>query len=134
MDNFTLNVKFKNGVIGRILGIYGVIEPPEHMMKVVLYGSKMNVKAEFSDNKGGMVSVVWDKVEYRPEAMMEFPKELGVDVYGHTKTVLRYMKHFEECVLKEGTGAQRRRRREDHRRRTRGLPVHPRGPGGEGVQ
>jgi predicted dehydrogenase len=100
MDNFTLNVKFKNGVIGRILGIYGVIEPPEHMMKVVLYGSKMNVKAEFSDNKGGLVSVVWDKVEYRPEAKMEFPPEHGVDVYGHTKTVLRYMKHFEECVTK----------------------------------
>jgi predicted dehydrogenase len=98
MDNFTLNVKFKNGTIGRILGLYGVVEPAEPMMKLSLYGEKMNVVSEYTDNKGGKVKVVWDKVEYRPEAVMEFPKELGVDVYGHTKTVLRYMKHFEECL------------------------------------
>ncbi len=98
MDNFTLNVKFRNGTIGRILGLYGVLEPAEPMMKLSLYGERMNVVAEYTDNKGGKVKVVWDKVEYRPEAVMEFPKELGVDVYGHTKTVLRYMKHFEECL------------------------------------
>jgi predicted dehydrogenase len=101
MDNFTLNVKFANGTIGRILGLYGVIEPPEPMMKMSLYGTKMNVCSEYSDNKGGKVSVVWDKVEYRPVSEMEFPPELGVDVYGHTTTVLRYMKHFQECIEKD---------------------------------
>ena len=42
-------MKFVNGTIGRIMGIYGVIEPPEPMMKVSLYGTKMNVLAEYSD-------------------------------------------------------------------------------------
>ncbi len=101
MDNFTLNVKFTNGTIGRILGLYGVIEPPEPMMKLALYGDKMNVVATYSDNKGGELSVVYDKIEYRPVSTMCFPPELGVDVYGHTKTVLRYMKHFEECIVND---------------------------------
>ena len=98
IDNFLLNLKFVSGTIGRIMGIYGVIEPPEPMMKVSLYGTKMNVLAEYSDNKGGKVTVVWDKIEYRPESIMLFPPELGVDVYGHTKTVLRYMEHFQDCI------------------------------------
>jgi predicted dehydrogenase len=98
MDNFCLNVKFARGVIGRILGIYGVIEPPEPMMKLSLYGSKMNVQSTFSDNLGGQVKVVWDKVEYRPTATMTFPAEHGIDVYGHTKTMMRYCKHMEECL------------------------------------
>ena len=101
MDNFCLNVKFKSGVIGRILGIYGVIEPPEPMMKLSLYGSKMNVLSTFSDNLGGQVKLVWDKVEYRPTAAMDFPAEHGIDVYGHTKSILRYCKHFEECLEAE---------------------------------
>lgn len=102
MDNFTLNLRFANGAIGHILGLYGVVEPPEPMMKLSLYGDKMNVVAEYSDNKGGQVSIVWDKVEYQPVSKMEFPAELGVDVYGHTKTVLRYMKHFEDCLIGDG--------------------------------
>jgi predicted dehydrogenase len=71
------------------------------MMKLSLYGDKMNVKAEYTDNRGGKVTVVGDKVEYRPESTMEFPIELGVDVYGHTKTVLRYMSHFQDCLLND---------------------------------
>jgi predicted dehydrogenase len=100
-DNFCLNVKFTTGTIGRILGLYGVIEPAEPMMKLSLYGEKMNVVAEYTDNKGGKVTVVWDKVEYRPASTMEFPVEFGVDVYGHTKTVMRYMDHFEDCILND---------------------------------
>lgn len=53
MDNFTLNLKFANGALGRVLGLYGVVEPSEPMMKVVLYGTKMTVTATFSDNLGG---------------------------------------------------------------------------------
>ena len=98
IDNFLLNLKFFNGTIGRIMGIYGGIEPPEPMMKVSLYGTKMNVLAEYSDNKGGKVTMVWDKIEYRPVSEMLFPPKLGVDVYGHPKTVLRYMEHFQDCI------------------------------------
>jgi predicted dehydrogenase len=99
MDNFTLNVKFKSGVIGRILGLYGVVEPSEPMMKLVLYGTKMNVTATFSDNLGGQLRTVWDKIEYKPTSTMTFPAEHGIDVYGHTKSILRYMAHLEDCIV-----------------------------------
>jgi predicted dehydrogenase len=99
MDNFTLNVKFKSGVIGRVLGLYGVVEPSEPMMKLVLYGTKMTVTATFSDNLGGQLKTVWDKIEYKPTSTMTFPPERGIDVYGHTKSILRYMANLEGCIV-----------------------------------
>lgn len=101
MDNFSLNVKFRNGTIGRVLGLYGVIEPSEPMMKLVLYGTKMTVTATFSDNLGGQLKLVWDKIEYRPTSTMTFPAEHGIDVYGHTKSILRYMAHLEDCIVQD---------------------------------
>jgi predicted dehydrogenase len=99
MDNFSLNVKFTNGAIGRILGLYGVIEPTEPMMKVSLFGTKMNVVATYSDNLGGQVKTVWDKIDFRPTSTMPFPVERGIDVYGHTNSIVRYMKHLEDCIV-----------------------------------
>ena len=31
-DNFMLNLKFKNGVMARVLGAYGIVQPPMPMM------------------------------------------------------------------------------------------------------
>jgi predicted dehydrogenase len=98
-DNFVLNVRFKNGAIGRILGLYGVIEPAEPMMKLSLYGTKMNVVATYSDNLGGQVKTIWDKIDFKPTSTMTFPVERGLDVYGHTNAMVRYMKHLEDCIL-----------------------------------
>lgn len=101
MDNFSLNLKFADGTIGRVLGLYGVIEPTEPMMKLILYGTKMTLTATYADNVGGQVQMVWDKVEYRPVSTMTFPAEHGIDVYGHTKSILRYMAHLEDCILND---------------------------------
>ena len=103
MDNFTLNLKFAGGAMGRVLGLYGVIEPSEPMMKLALYGSKMNVTSTFSDNLGGQVKTVWDRIEFRPTSTMTFPPERGLDVYGHTNSIVRYMKHLEDCILHDKT-------------------------------
>ena len=101
MDNFTLNARFRGGAIGRILGLYGVVEPAEPMMKLALYGTKMNVTATFTDNLGGQLKTVWDKIEYRPTSTMTFPPERGIDVYGHTRSILRYMAHLEDCIVND---------------------------------
>ena len=92
-------MKFVDGTIARVLGIYGVIEPPEPMMKVSIYGSKMNLLATYSDNMGGELQMIWDDIEYQPTSVMKFPAEHGIDVYGHTKAILRYMKHLQDCIL-----------------------------------
>jgi len=101
MDNFTLNLRFADGTIGRALGLYGVVEPSEPMMKLILYGTKMTITATYADNVGGQLKLAWDKVEYRPTATMPFPPERGLDVYGHTKSILRYMAHLEDCIIND---------------------------------
>ena len=100
MDNFTINVKFKNGKIARILGLFGVIEPSEPAAKLSLYGTKMNVTATYSE-LSGQLQTVWDKIEYRPTSTMTFPPETGIDVYNHTKTMMRYMAHYEDCIVND---------------------------------
>ena len=99
IDNYILNLKFKNGAIARALGLYGVVEPPEPMMKLSIFGDKGSGVATYTDKKGGSFDFIYDKIEYKPIAHMEFPPEPGIDVYGHTKTVGRYMKHFEDCLI-----------------------------------
>ncbi|TFG59037.1 MAG: Gfo/Idh/MocA family oxidoreductase, partial [Spirochaetales bacterium] len=99
IDNFILNIKFVGGTIARALGIYGVIEPMEPMMKISIYGSKMNLMATYTDNEGGEFRAVWDDIEYRRPSIMKFPAEHGIDVYGHTNAMVRYMKHLEDCIL-----------------------------------
>lgn len=97
MDNFLLNLKFKNGTIARVLGAYGVVHPPLSMMGLRLYGTKGSLSADFTDQQGGPVKLVLDKVPTHPVAVMDFPPELE-GAYGHGPNVLRYMRHFEECL------------------------------------
>ena len=97
-DNFTVNLKFISGTIGRVLGLYGVIEPIEPMMKIAIYGDKMNLTATYSDNLGGKLETIWEDIEYHPVSTMIFPPERGIDVYGHTRAIVRYMKHLEACI------------------------------------
>jgi predicted dehydrogenase len=97
IDNFLLNLTFKDGVIARVLGAYGVVHPPLPMMGLRLYGTKGSLSAEFTDQQGGPVKLVSDKVPQHPVAVMDFPPELE-GAYGHGPNVLRYMRHFEECL------------------------------------
>lgn len=100
MDNFLLNLQFESGLIARVLGSYGVVHPPMPMMGLGLYGDRGSLQADFTDQKGGQVRYVLDKVETRPVATMSFePEREGA--YGHGRTVLRYLRHFEECLLSD---------------------------------
>lgn len=99
MDNFLLNLTFKNGGIARVLGAYGVVHPPLPMMGLRLYGTKGSLTADFTDQQGGPVKLVWDKVPQHPVAVMDFPPEVE-GAYGHGPNVLRYMRHFEDCLTR----------------------------------
>jgi predicted dehydrogenase len=102
MSNFFLNLKFKNGTIARILGAYDIVHPPMPMMGISVFGSKASAIGSFSDKLGGQVRVVFDKFEYKNEALIEYPAETE-GAYGHGETVMRYLKHFEECLEKDLT-------------------------------
>ncbi len=97
IGNFILNLKFKNGVIGRILGIYDIVHPPMPMMGVSIFGPKGSAIGDFTDKSGGNVKVVLDKFDYKMESETNYPPEIE-GAYGHGETVLRYLKHFQDCL------------------------------------
>lgn len=96
-NNFLLNLKFKNGVIARILGAFGIVHPPMPMMGVNVYGTKASAIGSFSDKSGGEVKIVFDKFEYKTENIANYSAETE-GAYGHGMTVLRYLEHFESCL------------------------------------
>lgn len=97
-DNFFLNLEFTSGVIGRVSGLYGIVHPPLPMMQFGIYGTKGSLQAEFTDNEPGQIRVVLDKSEGHRPTVIPFPAERDRSAYGHGATVVRYMRHFQECL------------------------------------
>jgi len=98
---FYLNLKFANGVIGQVKGLYDVVEPPLPMMQVILYGDGGTAVAEFTDNMPGKLEIVFDKLPVKEPMRMDFEPERDTSVYGHGATVIRYMRHMQECLDKD---------------------------------
>ncbi len=97
-DNFFLNLKFKSGVIGRVSGLYGIVHPPTPMMQFNIYGSKGSLQSEFTDNEPGQVKVVFDDLLGHKVYQAGFEAERDTSAYGHGATVIRYMRHFQDCL------------------------------------
>ncbi len=97
-NNFFLNLKFSSGQIGCAKGLYDVVHPPMPMMQVALYGAKGTMIGDFTDNKGGQVKLMLDKMSTREPQQMTCPPETDTSVYGHGQSVIRYMRHFQECI------------------------------------
>jgi predicted dehydrogenase len=97
-DNFFINLQFTSGVIGRVSGLYGIVHPPTPMMQFGIYGSKGSLQAEFTDNEPGQVRVVLDKLSSHKPMVSVFEPERDLSAYGHGATVIRYMRHFQDCL------------------------------------
>ena len=97
-NNFFLNLQFSSGQIGRAMGLYDVVHPPMPMMQVALYGTKGTMIGDFTDNKGGQVKLMLDKMTAREPLQMTCPPETDTSVYGHGQTVIRYMRHLQQCL------------------------------------
>ena len=97
-DNFFINVKFKSGVIGRVSGLYGIVHPPTPMMQFGIYARKGSLQAEFTDNEPGEIRVVLDNDPDKRPQITGFEPERDLSAYGHGATVVRYMRHFQDCL------------------------------------
>jgi len=97
-DNFFINLKFKSGVIGRVSGLYGIVHPPTPMMQFGIYGTKGSLQAEFTDNEPGEIRVVLDRLAGHKPMVSVFEPERDLSAYGHGATVIRYMRHFQQCL------------------------------------
>ncbi|CAN5579481.1 Gfo/Idh/MocA family oxidoreductase [soil metagenome] len=99
-DNYLINLKFKNGVIARVLAAYGLVEPPMPMMGLGLYGAKASLHADFTDQQDGHLNVVYDKQTQYTLANTVFPAETE-GTLGHGQGVMRYLQHFEQCLTED---------------------------------
>ncbi len=97
-NNFFLNVEFVSGVIGRVSGLYGIVHPPTPMMQYGIYGTKGSLQGEFTDNEPGEIRVVIDKDPDHKVETTVYEAERDLSAYGHGATVIRYMRHFQECL------------------------------------
>ena len=88
--------------MARVLAAYGLVEPPLPMMGLGLYGTRASLVADFTDQQAGHIRVVQDRLVERPMAEMTFPPEVEGSL-GHGAGVMRYMRHFEDCLLGKAT-------------------------------
>jgi predicted dehydrogenase len=97
-DNHLLNLRFENGIIGQGVGLYGIVHPPMPMMQVSLFGTGGTAISDFTDNQPGTLRLTLDALPLREPLLMQFPPERDTSVYGHGQTVIRYMRHFQQCL------------------------------------
>ena len=86
-DNFLINLRFHSGAIARVLAVFGLVEPPLPMLGLGIYGDKGSIVND---------QVVLDKLAGQPILKMNFGHEKG-----HGREVLRYMRHFEACLIED---------------------------------
>jgi predicted dehydrogenase len=67
-------------------------------MQFGIYGTRGSLQAEFTDNEPGEIRVVLDKTEGHKPMITAFEAERDTSVYGHGPTVIRYMRHFQDCL------------------------------------
>ena len=86
-DNFLINLRFRSGIMARVLAVFGLVEPPLPMLGLSIFGDK----GSFVNDR-----LVLDKIHGQPVMSLNFDRDQG---HGHE--VRRYMRHFEECLLED---------------------------------
>lgn len=104
--NYIANLKFKSGLIGRVIQATGIVEPAYGSLNdvypmegVSIFGTKgtiTNFHARYLE--GGIRG---------QEVVVDFSKSENVDDFdgkeysGHLASVLRYIREIEDCILKD---------------------------------
>jgi predicted dehydrogenase len=97
-DTYLLNIKFANGKLARVLGAYGIVDPPVPMMGLNIYGTKGSAAADFHDFKPTQMRVSLSKFDSIPMLKMDIPPDTK-GAYGQGDAMRRYMRSFEECLV-----------------------------------
>ena len=94
--NFIISLKYRNGVIARILGAFDLVHPPNlwrvpfHGVGIGLYGTKASL---FNDR------IVYDYYgKGQPEEKEVLPKGERFD---HAGEIIGFLRHFEDCILND---------------------------------
>ena len=103
-DTYLINIKFASGKLARVLGAYGIVEPPMPMMGLNIFGTKGSAVADFHDFQPTHMRVVLDKIDTKPVLSTDIPADMK-GAYGQGEAVRRYMSNFENCLTKGGQSA-----------------------------
>lgn len=101
-DTYLINLRFTDGAIARVLGSYGLVYPPMPMMGLGLFGSMASLITDFTDQEAGHLRVNFDPATGLSPTCLTFPPETEGSL-GHAAEVLRYLRHFEECLFESKT-------------------------------
>ncbi len=104
-ENFLLNLKFRSGAMARVLGAYGIIQPPWPMMGLTVFGTRGTATATFEDFQPSQLRVVLEKLGRHEPAVIDYPADLE-GAYGQGAAVRRYMAHLEDCIVHEKRPAE----------------------------
>lgn len=83
-DTYLVNLKFRNGALGRILGAFGIVEPPLPMESLSLFGTAASLVNNL---------LVLDRIPSKPVATFDFDAEND-----HDGEVRRYLAEFVRAV------------------------------------
>ena len=89
---------FEDGSIAKVSALYGPRCAMAPFYNLRVYGTKGSLQSEFTDNRPGEVRVVLDGPEGPERTTTPFEAERDKSVYGHGAAVIRYMRHFQQCL------------------------------------
>jgi predicted dehydrogenase len=92
--NYLVNIRFENGAIGRVIGLYDFIHP-EGMPYI-----ELTVSGSEAASHEDQITWHGDHTDRRVEPIGEAIDERheGVDYSGHRGEVAEYLVHFEQCL------------------------------------
>jgi predicted dehydrogenase len=96
-DTFIVNIRFASGRLARVMGAYGIVEPPIPMMGLGVYGTRGSAVADFHDFRPTQVRATFDGIDTRPVFRADFPAD-PKGAYGQGDAVRRYMANFEASL------------------------------------
>ncbi|MBI5820336.1 MAG: Gfo/Idh/MocA family oxidoreductase [Verrucomicrobia bacterium] len=111
-ENFIINARFRSGKMARLVGSYGIVQPPYPMMGLALYGTRGSAVADFTDFEPTSLKVRLSEPQTagatdadvgrtrQKAAPIEYtypPDTMGA--YGQGLAVLRYMADFEDAIV-----------------------------------
>jgi len=104
--NYLINLKFKNGLIARVLSATGIVEQPYGSTNDIYPGEGFSVFGTNGTitNRHARYFIEGDR---RKPAIVDFSKEQdvidfdGKEYTGHTASVFKYIREMEECIIQD---------------------------------
>jgi len=88
-NNFVLNLKFRNGAIGRVLALFSVVQPPSGMHGLTFCGTRGSIAGDRVSMDG-------------PDGVVKCDLEVpATQAKGHASETARILRHMAACIIED---------------------------------